>query len=152
MLYNLHSNNDENLFTEAGLLCEVCIILPSILHLTAKPVQNEVVSKFTAGEWQRNDVKCTVAQQFRIVENRPKLFSRLAQCPPKSSQGRFIFESASVFCASLDCIDENLTLFIVFRRFPLDSQIFSIATEGMSWLQPTTDYTPYSHVSTWFKF
>ena len=29
--------------------------------------------------------------------------------------------------------------------------MFSIATEGMSWLQPTTDYTPYSHVSTWLK-
>ena len=89
--------------------------------------------------------------QFRIVENRPKLFSRLAQCPPKSSQGRFIFESASVFCASLTCIDENLTLFIVFQRFALDSQIFSIATEDMSWLQLTTDEAPYAHVSTWLK-
>ena len=30
--------------------------------------------------------------------------------------------------------------------------MFSIATEDMSCLQPTTDYTPYAHVSTWLKF
>ena len=48
-------------------------------------------------------------------------------------------------------IDENLTLFILFHRFPVGSQIFSIATEDMSWLQLTTDEAPYAHVSTWLK-
>ena len=73
--------------------------------------------------------------KFEVVQNRPKVLLRLAQCRPRSSQGRFIFDSASIFCVSLDCIDENLTLFIVFRRFPSDNQIFSIATEGKCWLQ-----------------
>ena len=81
---------------------------------------------------------------------RDRLFSRLAHCPPKSSQGRFIFESASVFCASLTCIDEILPLFIVFQRFALDSQIFSIATEDMSSVAKTTDYTQYAYIHSIF--
>ena len=47
--------------------------------------------------------------------------SRLTQCRfgdvPMSLQGRptgrFIFESVSIFCAALDCIDQILVLFIV---------------------------------------
>jgi len=50
------------------------------------------------------------------------------------------------FLLFIDFIDENLTLFILFHRFPLDSQIFSIATEDMPWLQKTTDYTPYAYI------
>ena len=36
-----------------------------------------------------------------VVQNRPKIILRLAQCRSKSSQGRFIFGGTSVFCAWL---------------------------------------------------
>ena len=61
---------------------------------------------------------CSIQAEAQSV-----LLQRWPNVASRSSQGRFIFESARVFCVSLDCIHENLTLFIVFRRFPLDSQI-----------------------------
>ena len=73
-------NNDESLFVEAGLLCEVCIILPSRLHLTAKPVQN--LPQEHENEMMQNG---QLPSNLDVVQNRPEIILRLAQCRPKSS-------------------------------------------------------------------